>query len=83
MTGVQTCALPIYNCENALWGCADCKKELAFIINRQFREIREKRLELEKNQDFIRKIIAAGSEQAREKSSKFLRKIKDAMKLYV
>lgn len=70
------------NCENALWGCADCKRELASIINSQFKEIREKRIELEKNPDFIHKIIKSGSEKARDTSSVFLKEIKQAMRLY-
>lgn len=71
-----------YNCENALWGCADCKRELASIINRQFKDIRQKRLELEKNPDFIHKIIKAGSQKAREEAALFLKEIKKAMQLY-
>ena len=71
-----------HNCENAIWGCADCKRELASIINSQFKDIREKRQELEKNPDFIHQIIKTGSQIAKEKSSIFLKEIKKEMKLY-
>lgn len=71
-----------HNCENALWGCADCKRELASIINSQFKDIRERRLEFEQNPDKVHKIIKAGSEKARESSSAFLKEIKKAMMLY-
>ena len=71
-----------YDCENSLWGCADCKRELASIINNKFREIREKRREFEKNPDYVHQIIKTGSEKARENSSVFLKEIKKAMQLY-
>lgn len=71
-----------YECENAIRGCADCKRELASIINLQFKDIREKRLELEKNPDYIQNVIRTGSQNAREKASEFLKEIKKEMKLY-
>ncbi len=71
-----------HNCENALWGCADCKRELASIINKQFRDIRKKRTEFENNPDFIHGIIKSGSEKAREEAFKFLKEIKKVMQLY-
>lgn len=69
-------------CEKALWGCADCKRQLAVIMNDYFREIREKRAELEKNPDYIHKIIKEGSEKARETASQVLKEVKTIMKLY-
>jgi tryptophanyl-tRNA synthetase len=71
-----------HNCENALWGCADCKRELASIINNQFKDIREKRTELEKNPASVRKIIQTGSMKARDEAALFLKEIKKAMQLY-
>ncbi|MEI8390588.1 MAG: tryptophan--tRNA ligase [bacterium] len=71
-----------YNCENALWGCADCKRELASIINNQFKDTREKRLEFEKNPDYIHEIIKTGSQKAREEAALFLKEIKKTMRLY-
>jgi len=71
-----------YNCENAVWGCADCKRELAKIINDKFREVREKRVQLEQKPDYIREIIATGSQKARTEACEFIREVKDAMKLY-
>lgn len=71
-----------YECENALRGCADCKRELASIINIQFKDIRQKRLELEKNPGHIQKILELGSQKAREKAYEFLKEIKKEMKLY-
>ena len=71
-----------HNCENALWGCADCKRELASIINSQFKDIREKRREFEKNPDYVHEIIKTGSEKAKAESALFLKEIKKAMRLY-
>lgn len=71
-----------YECENALRGCADCKRELASIINIQFKDIRQKRLEFEKNPAYIQEILELGSQKAREKASEFLKEIKKEMKLY-
>jgi tryptophanyl-tRNA synthetase len=71
-----------YECENALRGCADCKRELASIINSQFREIRERRESFAQNPERVHEIIKSGSEKARESASAFLKEIKQAMKLY-
>ena len=71
-----------HNCENALWGCADCKRELASIINSQFKDVREKRLEFEKNPAYIHEIIKTGSQKARNEAALFLKEIKKAMQLY-
>jgi len=70
------------NCELALWGCADCKRELAGIMNDYFRNIREKRKELEQNPDYVHNIIRTGSEKARQAASKTLIKVKELMKMY-
>ena len=70
------------NCENALWGCAECKKELAIIINNYFKNIREKRKDLSKNLDYIDSIIRTGSEKAQHTASKILSDIKEIMSLY-
>lgn len=69
-------------CENALWGCADCKRQLAVIVNDYFKDLRDKRTELENNVDYIHEVIRSGSEKAREQASKNLKVIKEAMNLY-
>lgn len=72
-----------YECENAIRGCADCKREIASIINDKFRHVRDKRKELEQNPDYINKIINEGSLKARDKASDTLKKVKKIMKMYV
>lgn len=71
------------SCEQALWGCTDCKKELANIINDYFRNVRAKRKELEQNPDYIHEIIKKGSEKAQITASKILKDVKEIMCLYL
>ncbi len=71
-----------YECENAIRGCADCKRELAEIINSRFRTIRQKRKELENNPDYLYQVIKAGSEKARESAYANLRQVKNIMQMY-
>lgn len=71
-----------YECENAIRGCADCKRELAGIVNDYFRDVRNKRKELEANPDYIHNVIKTGSERAREEVCKSLRQVREIMKMY-
>jgi len=80
--GREIIELQTKNCELALWGCSDCKKELAGIINDYFREIRTKRRELEQNLDYVKEIIKNGSEKAESMASKTLKEVKEIMHLY-
>lgn len=69
-------------CKNATRGCADCKRQLAGIINEYFADIRTRRLELEKNLDYVHSVIKTGSNKAREEANLVLTQVKDAMNLY-
>ena len=69
-------------CKNATRGCADCKRELCTIVNNYFREIREKRLELQSKPNLVREIILDGSDRARTKAKETLKLVKDAVKMY-
>lgn len=71
------------NCENALWGCSECKKELALIINDYFRDIRNKRIELNNNLDYVDSVIREGSKKARNTASKIMKDIKEIMHLFI
>ncbi len=57
------------------------KKRLELILVKKFRPCREKRLELEKDPDFIRDVIASGTKKAREKVRHTLDAVKTAMGL--
>jgi tryptophanyl-tRNA synthetase len=69
-------------CEQALWGCSDCKKELAVIMNDYFRDTRTRRKELEQNLDYVHNVIKDGSEKARSVAADVLRNIRDIILLY-
>jgi tryptophanyl-tRNA synthetase len=69
-------------CRSAERGCADCKKQMACIINDYFRDTRLKRKELEQNLDYVHKIIEDGSLNARKTAQTVLKDIKKKMNLY-
>lgn len=63
-------------------GCADCKRQLAQIINDKFRPIREKREYYANNLDLVEKIIADGNKKANEAANEVLTKIKTIIGMY-
>jgi tryptophanyl-tRNA synthetase len=62
-------------------GCVEDKKNLAKNLNQKLKDIREKRKELEKNPDYISKVLGEGAERAREKAQKTLQEVRKAMRL--
>ncbi len=68
-------------CRNAEIGCVECKKILLENLESFLSPIREKRIELERNKDYIEKIIKEGSEKAREIASNNMKNVREAMKL--
>lgn len=66
-------------CETAQIGCVDCKKRLAVHINDFFRPFREKRMELAKDPDKVRKILEHGNMKARKVASQTLSEVRDIM----
>ena len=71
-----------FNCENALWGCADCKRELAAIINGFLSDIRQKRTELENDPAYVHEIIRTGSQKARITATSILKDVKKIINMY-
>lgn len=69
-------------CESGKRGCADCKRQLADVINKQFAPIREKRRYYETHLDEVEKILEKGSEKARLEARKVLKEVKKAVKMY-
>ncbi len=78
----QTVQKQRYECENAIRGCADCKRELIEIVNDYFRTVRQKRKELENNPDYVHEVIKTGSDKARESAGKILKQVKTIMQMY-
>lgn len=69
-------------CEKGTRGCADCKRQLAVVVNEKFAPIREKRKYYEENIQEVEKIIADGSKRAQEEASKILKEIRNLIKMY-
>lgn len=69
-------------CEKGQRGCADCKRQLAGIINEKFAPIREKRRYYEGHIEEVEKIIEEGSQKARVEATKILNEVKKLVKMY-
>ncbi len=77
-----TCANVKSECEGATRGCADCKRQLAAMVNEYFRPIRAKRKELEQNTDYVHQIIREGSKRAAEDAQKTIDAVREIIKMY-
>lgn len=62
-------------------GCVQDKKNLANNLNQKLKDIREKRKGLEKNPDYISKVLKEGAERARKKAQKTMSEVRKAMRL--
>lgn len=69
-------------CEKGQRGCADCKRQLAAVINEKFAPIREKRRFYENHIDEVEKIIDNGNQKARIEAQKILKQVKKLVKMY-
>ena len=69
-------------CESAQRGCADCKRQLASVINEKFAPIREKRRYYENHLDEVEKIIQDGSHKARIEAQAVLKEVRKIIKMY-
>ncbi len=67
-------------CESAVRGCFDCKKQLAEIMNDRFKEIRIRRKSF--NDDEILNILKEGNEIARIKAQNNLKEVRKIIKLH-
>ncbi len=63
-------------------GCADCKRELAAIINEQLKPIRERRKYYEQHPEIVDEIIRKGDENARIAAEEVLSKIRKAVGMF-
>lgn len=71
-----------FECEKGQRGCADCKRQLAAVINKKFAPIREKRRYYETHISEVEEIIKTGSEKARVKAAEILKEVKKLVKMY-
>lgn len=68
-------------CKNGIRGCADCKRQIAKIINEKFAPVREKRTYFEQNRDIVLDILNDGRKKARPIAGEVLEKAYEAMHL--
>lgn len=68
-------------CKCAKRGCADCKRQLAKIVNEKFAPIREKRIEYQKDIDKVYDIVNDGSKKASIEAEKVLAKVRNAINI--
>ncbi len=66
-------------CEGAVRGCKDCKKQLADKINALLREIRERRAQYASKPDLVWDILADGTKRARQTARQTLEEVREAM----
>lgn len=66
-------------CHQAKIGCTDCKKALAELLINLTRPFREKRQELEKDRQAVKKILADGALRAREIAAQTMKEIRQAV----
>lgn len=69
-------------CEKGTRGCADCKRQLASVINEKFAPIRQKRSYYETHLDEVEKIINEGTQKARIKAQEVLKEVRKTIKMY-
>ncbi len=70
------------DCKNAKIGCAQCKKMLANKVNQTLAPIREKRLELQKDSNYIKDVIIEGSKKAKIEAQIVMNGVLEAVKMY-
>ena len=75
-------ALTCEECKTAARGCAQCKRELARIINEKFAPIRERRKYYEEHPELVREIIHTGSTRARQEIQKVVGEVREIIGMY-
>ncbi len=61
------------------YGCIDCKRPVIDAINRELEPIQASIKEYQSNLGSVKRIVAEGSEQARDEASKTLSEVRDVM----
>lgn len=68
-------------CKSGVLGCVDCKMKLSNNLNNALRPIRDKRVELLKDENYVWDVLATGGERARVRASNMMEKVRSAMKI--
>lgn len=69
------------SCKNASIGCVECKKEFAKLLVNTLAEVRQKRVELEGNEGFVKDILSQGAKEAQKEAQITLNEVKKSIKL--
>lgn len=69
-------------CKNAKIGCVKCKDSLSSLLDKELSYIRERREELEKDEDYLLKILKNGREKALEIAKGTISEIRKKIGLY-
>jgi tryptophanyl-tRNA synthetase len=70
-------------CEQALRGCMDCKKQLTERVNETMRPLRERRQLFEQDLSLVHRILVEGQAQAREQAATVLQRVRSVLHLTV
>lgn len=68
-------------CKAGQRGCADCKRQLATVINEKFAPIRAKREEFKKDISLVYDILNEGNKKAREEAETVLKQVRDIVRI--
>ena len=74
-------ALVDEECRTAARGCVDCKKHLIRNMNAALEPVRAKRAEITSKPGFVREVLEAGNERAREIAGRTMERVAGAMNL--
>lgn len=68
-------------CRTGELGCVECKSKLTINLNNSLAPIREKRVVIENNKDYIWDVLKSGATRARERASSVMESVRSAMKM--
>ncbi len=68
-------------CRTGELGCVDCKAKLIINLNNSLGPIREKRVVIENNKDYIWDVLNSGATRARERAASVMESVRSAMKM--
>jgi len=68
-------------CRTGELGCVDCKKTLTKNLNEALQPIRDRRVELLKQPDYIWEVLATGRDRAQQRAQNVMEKVRAAMKM--
>lgn len=68
-------------CRSGTLGCVACKNHLADCLNNELKPIRDRRMELEKNKQYVWNILKEGNSKARSIAVQTMQQVRKAMNL--